>query len=265
MLSAGIYGLCFHTPPKQYALYMIPEQQESTWLYEAMAWLELNRKRVTTAGIVVLAVIVAGYIYFWMRGQAALRANQALLSLEARAAGEGKPAAAAADFLKVTGDHASTRAADRASFLAAGQLFREGKYAEAQSQFEQAAARDGSGLLAPMAALGIAASLDAQNKIDAALTAYQEVVTRYPDEPAAGRARLALAGLRESRGEWEQALKIYDDLAASRTAGQASMEASVKRESLLKLHPELVKTNATPSLAPVPAVGATNAPTPAAT
>jgi predicted negative regulator of RcsB-dependent stress response len=230
---------------------MQPEKQESTWLYEALAWFELNRTRVITAVVAGLGLIVAGYIYLWMRGQAELEANQTLLALRANA-GPNESAASAADFLKVAEAHASTRAADRAVLLAAGQLFRDGRYAEAQPHFEKLAASDRGGLLGPLAALGVAACLDAQDRVDAALPKYQSVVSDYPSHPVAARAKFAMALLQESRGEPTQALRLYDELMASPNAGRAAMEASVKREALLKQHPELATT--TPTVPAVPTV-----------
>jgi predicted negative regulator of RcsB-dependent stress response len=224
---------------------MHPEKQDTALVYEALAWLELNKKRVIAGGVVLLAVVVAGYVYTWMRSQTRLQANQALLELRT---GDnprtGTKAATPADFLKVAGEYPSTETAARARLLAAGGLFDGGKYAEALAEFKKAEQSDDSGLLAPIAALGVAASLDSLDKPEDALAAYQEVVTKYGDQPVATRARLAMAVLHESRNQPQQALKIYDDLASSRTAGRASMEAAMKRETLLKAHPELAPTNA---------------------
>ncbi|MCZ7640337.1 MAG: tetratricopeptide repeat protein [Verrucomicrobia bacterium] len=234
---------------------MQPEKQESTLLYEALAWFELNRTRVIAAVVVGLALVVAGYIYFWQRGQAELEANRALLALRVQA-GPNESAASAADFLKVAETHASSRAADRALLLAAGQLFRDGRYAEAQPQFEKVAASDRRGLLGPLAALGVAACLDAQDRVDAALAKYQAVASEYPNHPVAARAKFAMALLQEARGEPAQALRLYDELIASPNAGRAAMEASVKREALLKQHPELAVAAPTVPVVPTAPPGA---------
>lgn len=229
---------------------MHPERQESTWLYDALAWLEVHRKRLVTAGVVVLALIVAAYIYVWLRGEAELQANNALLALDPASRSTGKTGVGHDAFVQMAAQHGSSQSAVRALHLAAGELYRAGKYAEAQARFEEVAARDDTGLLAPMAALGVAACLDAQDKVDAALAAYQQVVAKYPEEPVAGRAQLAIAALHEARGQFAEALKMYDSLVASRTSGRAGMEASVKREALLKQHPELAAT-ITPAPLPV--------------
>lgn len=235
---------------------MTQKEQESAWLYEVWAWLEVNRKRVIVGAVGALVVVVIGYVLFWKRGQTELNADDALLSLRPTAAASGaKPAASPEDFLKVAAEHASTAAAERALLLAAGRFYDEGKYAEAQAQYEKALGHDASGLLAPLAALGVATSLDAQDKVDAAMAAYQAVVSKYPDSPAAADAKMAMAFLHESRNEPEQALKLYDEVAANRAAGRTAMEASTKREELLKVHPELAKTNTPVALpAAIPAV-----------
>ncbi len=241
---------------------MQPEPQQSAWLYEALAWLELNRKRVITGIVLVLAVIVAGYIFFWSRHQAEINANDALLALKpSTSASEDQKAAAAADFLRVAEAHSSSSVADRALLLAAGDLYREGRYAEAQTQFQKALDQDRSSALAPVAALGVAASLDAQNKVDEALAAYQAVVARYGEAPASARAKFAMALIHEGRNEPREALRIYDELTTSRKMGRASMEASIKRENLLKLHPELAPTNTTSVvLPPISVTAGTNVP-----
>jgi predicted negative regulator of RcsB-dependent stress response len=236
---------------------MQPEKQESTWLYEGLAWLELNRKLVIASLVVVLVVIVGAYIYHWNRRQAEVRANDALLALKPRTAADtGEKAAAAADFLSVAEQHTVGSTPERALILAAGELYRDGRYAEAQAAFQKARDHHPRGPLAASAALGIAASLDAQDQVDAALAAYQAVTRDYADSPASARAKFAL--------------KIYDELATAQKMGRASMEASVKRTALLKQHPELARSNAVVTLPPVnvlpnpdAAAGSAPAPTPA--
>ncbi len=229
---------------------MQPEKQESTWIYEAWAWAELHRRQLVLGAVGVLLLIVGGYVFFWFRGQNELQANHALLALTPAGRAEEKSGPGHEAFVQLAARYGSSQTAVRALLLAAGELYQAGKYAEARTRFEEVVVRDDTGLLAPMAALGVATCLDAEDKVDAAMTAYRQVIAKYPDDPVSGRARLALAALHEARGEFAEALKIYDSLQADRTAGRAAMEASVKRETLLRQHPELAPTTA-PAAPPV--------------
>jgi predicted negative regulator of RcsB-dependent stress response len=254
---------------------MQPESAESNWFYEALAWLEFNRKRVIVGAGVLLAAIIAVYVYDWHQGQKEAEANGALFALKGMTKPTAEEASASAlDLLKVARDHPETTAAERALLLAAGALFDQGKYAEAQTQFEAFLSRYGRGSLAPIAALGVAASLDSQDKVDAAMSAYQRVANQYPAEPVAARARLNTAILHESRNQSEQALRLYQELSKPGAVGGVAMDAAGRRQRLLQRHPELTPTNApakpTPSrvtLVPTPTnasgTGTLQAPRPA--
>jgi predicted negative regulator of RcsB-dependent stress response len=230
-------------------------------MYEALAWLELNRKRVVAAGVGLLALIVIGYVYLWLREGKEAQASQALLALKVTAAPEaGEKGASASDLLKVAADHGSTATAERAIWLAAGELYRQGRYAEAQPHFAKVLAADRRGLLAAMAALAVAACLDSQDKVDEALAAYGRVVADYPGTPSAGRAKLATATIHETRQQPQEALRLFDELSNARGFGSVSREAASRREALLKKHPELAKTVLPTVLSAAAATGVTNPP-----
>jgi predicted negative regulator of RcsB-dependent stress response len=223
---------------------MQSETTDSTRLYELLAWLELNRKRVILAACGVLTVIVLFYIFAWYREQHELQASHALLSLRTPRRGSAEPKTPApAEFLKVASDFGSTDAAQHATLLAAGAFFAEGKYAEAQSRFQSFLDRNSSSPLASIAALGVATCLDALDRPDAA-AAYQSVIDRFAEEAAAVQARLALAALYESQNRPEKALQIYDELGRQTGTGSGAIEASTRRERLLLHHPNLAPTNA---------------------
>ncbi len=246
---------------------MHPESSESTWIYEALAWIELNRKWLIGGGVVVLAIIVGGYIYDWHAKHVELEANKALFALESRAGGQDQPSPlSATDLLAIVSEHAGTSAAQRALLLAAGDMYAQGKYAESHAQFEKFVAQHSSSPLAPTAALGIASCLDAQDKLDQAIVAYQRLITRHPAEPAAARARLNLALIHETRNQPDQALRLYDELNKPNTYGAVATEASRRRERLLLKNPQLAPTNATATTTVVkPPARQSQSPTNAAT
>ncbi|MGC8990425.1 MAG: tetratricopeptide repeat protein [Verrucomicrobiia bacterium] len=220
---------------------MNPEPSESTWFYEALAWLELNRKQVIAGGLLVFATIVAGYVYDWHRKTTQREAERALFALKDRPGTEDSTRGpAASELLKVVESHPGTSAAQRALLLAASDLFDEQKYPEAQARFEQFIVNYNNSPLAPIAALRIASCLDAQDKIDEAMSAYQRVINQFPAEPAAARARLHLAIIHEQKNQPEQALRLYDELNKPNVFGSVAAEAANRRERLLRKHPELV-------------------------
>lgn len=239
---------------------MNPEPSESTWFYEALAWLELNRKQVIAGGLLVLAIIVAGYVYDWHRKTTQREAERALFALKDRPGTEDSTRGPAAnDLLKVVESHPGTSAAQRALLLAASDLFDEQKYPEAQAKFEKFIANYSNSPLAPIAALGIASCLDAQDKVEEAMSAYQRVINQYPTEPAAARARLHLAIIHEQKNQPQQALRLYDELNKPNVFGSVAAEAANRRERLLRKHPELVAATQSAASSSSPASSAQRA------
>jgi predicted negative regulator of RcsB-dependent stress response len=239
---------------------MQSETTDSTRLYELLAWLEMNRKRVISIACLVLSVIVLFYIFSWYREQHELKASHALLSLHSsRRASTDATATSPADFLKVASGFSSTAAAKHALLLAAGAFYTDAKYSDAQTQFQRFLDQQPRSPLASVAALGIAACLDALDHPNEATAAYQNVIDRYPEDAAAIQARLALAALHETQNRPEKALQIYDELGRQTGTSSGASDAAARRERLLQQHPNLAATN------PVPATAKTNpAATPAA-
>lgn len=229
---------------------MSRETTESSWLYELLAWVEVNRKRLIVAGISLIVVIMAIYVYVWMRGQTQLEASRALYSLKPPTQRDTNQVATPADYLKVAHAFPDTSAGQQALLLAAVHLFGNGHYAQAQAQFQAFLDQYSSSPFASTAALGVATCLDAQNKVSQARQAYQSVLDHYPNDAATIRAKFALAALDESQNKPEQALQIYDELNQPQRYPAAAMEANVRRQRLLQIHPDLATTNAPPSVKP---------------
>ena len=236
-----------------------------------LAWLEVHKWQIAVAAAVVAIAVGAVVIYSSYRQERELQANTALLKAQRAAdqqATDQRPSAER--LLQVASDFGGTEAANRALLLAGRALFDAGKFAEASRQFEAFLRDSGGSSLAPSAAFGIAACLDAQGKTNEAVAAYQGVQTTYPNSSPATQARLALAGLFEAGKDYAQAVKLYSELS---TPGQPSawgLEAGMRRENLLRLHPELAVTNAPALTPPVSAaasgglLSATSSPSPTA-
>jgi len=233
---------------------MHPDTTDSTRFYEMLAWLELHKKQVLIGTGCLVALGMGLYVYAWSRDQAERAGSKALLALRAVASGnEDKPVAPASEFLKVAREHDATSAGERALLLAAGSLFADSKYAEAQQQFEQFLRQYAGRPLAPIAQFGVASCLDALDQTNAAMAAYRKVIASYPNDAVADRAKLGLASLHEASNQPDQALKIYDELRKPATLSGAANEATLRREVLLRKHPNLAPTNAPAALAALPA------------
>jgi predicted negative regulator of RcsB-dependent stress response len=230
---------------------MSSEALEKSHGVEFLAWLEVNKWRLV---VVATAVAVLGggtAIYRSYRQERETQASTALFKAQREAArpSPGQPASAE-PFLRVATNFSGTEAASRALLLAAQALFEGGKYAEASQQFEAYLRESGASAFAPSAAFGLAACLDAQGKTNEAVAAYQGVLTRYPGSGTANQAKLALAGLFEAQKEFAEAVKLYSELSTPAQPSAWGIEAGMRREELLRLHPELAPTNAPPPAVP---------------
>jgi tetratricopeptide (TPR) repeat protein len=227
---------------------MSSEMTGSVGLYDLLAWLEENKKRLilAAAGLVVVGSGIS--IYRYNKAQTELAASQALLALRLPLnASENAPPPEASSFLKIAQAHPSTTAAQRALLLAAGTLFAEGKYAEARTQFEDFLQRYGNHPLAPSALYGKAAALESEWKADEALRTYQDVLSRYPQAWLLAETRLAVARIHEARKQPQLAIQMYEEITRTNLMSSVSGEAMTRKERLLEKHPELAKTIAPPT------------------
>jgi predicted negative regulator of RcsB-dependent stress response len=236
---------------------MSSETTGSTGLFEFLAWLEENKKRLATAFVIAIVAGFAIYIYRWKSQQTELAANEALLKLRTPSAGEKIPSPPAAEYLKIASEYSSTDAAERALLLGAGTLFTESKFPEAQVQFERFLKDHSNHSLASAAAYGRAASLEAQGKSDDALTAYQGVLSQFPQSSVVTDARFAIARLFEGKKQPEMALRTYEEMTRTNSYSGKNTEALMRKELLLAKYPELAKANTN-----TPAISMTNSPAP---
>ncbi|MHB8522729.1 MAG: tetratricopeptide repeat protein [Limisphaerales bacterium] len=224
---------------------MSSEVTESSGFYEFLAWLEINKKRLIVAAIVLAVAGLGIATYRWQASQREEAAYAALFRLGAPMAPVDNAAAPSASaYLKVANEYVHTRAGEQALLLAAGDLFKSGDYAEARVQFEKFLNQYHDSTFAPAAVFGVASALDALNRTDEAQKAYQDLTLRHSTSPIAPQAKLALAGLFESKKQPEQALKLYDELVQSTPPTAWASEARARREELLRQHPNLIKVEA---------------------
>ncbi|MBI5800301.1 MAG: tetratricopeptide repeat protein [Verrucomicrobia bacterium] len=227
-----------------------------------MAWLETHKLHLVYAGAAALAVWLAAFTYSHVRAGQEAAANAALAALSKPADRTGKQVQPpASDYLKVAEQHAGTRAGERALLFAADRLFTEGKYPEAKARFEKYLAANATGPAAAVALLGIAACQEAAGEVDKSIATHQQVLAEHGSSPEAHPARLALGLLHELKNQPDQALRLYDEVLRAKPVSVWRMEAEMRREQLLRRHPQLAL--GTPSAAPaLPAVvaPATNAP-----
>ncbi len=232
---------------------------ESVGFYEFLAWLEVNRKRLITAAVAIALTGFAISLFVHMKREKEKEASAALLKVgSALASGEKTSPPAPSDFLAIADKYSGTRAAERATILAADAMFNENRYNEAMAQFQKFQSQFSGSKLIPTAAIGIAACLESLDRLDEATKAYQDVAARYPNEPVAAQANYSLGRIFELKKQPAQALKSYND-ASGRTARSmwAAMAGEMK-ESLLLKHPQLA-TNEVKAPAMAPVLEATNA------
>jgi TolA-binding protein len=250
------------------------EPARETDVYDLLAWLEVNKRKV--AGVALAAVVAGFIIYTWsyMKGQKDLKASTALLDLRpSMATSTNNPPVPASSFDKVAAEYPGTSAAERAELLAATALFTEGKYPDAQTRFSKFVNDHPQSPWGSEAQYGVAAALEAQSKTNEALNAYQQVITAYGTSSVAGDAKLAQARIYEEQQKPEQALRLYNELLPTGSAAgrmPARSEAFSKREALYKQFPYLntnkpLSTVTGPSTLTPPVKTTNNAPSPAGT
>ena len=170
-------------------------------VYDLLAWLEVNKKKVAIAAVALVVVGFGIATIRHLRTEKELNASGQLLALRAtlNPATNAVPTQPSA-FLKVAENFSGTSASERARLLAATALFTEGKYSEAEREFSAFTKNYAGSLWGGTAAYGVAAAQEAQNKPEA-LASYQSVATAYANFAVGDEAKLALARIHESRDE----------------------------------------------------------------
>ena len=255
MLRTGCadFKLAFRVVARKTARsFMDTNIEETPAIFNAMAWLEKNKKQVVFGliGVAVIAVIVASSNASKRQKEenAGQELSRALLSPLLNRTSQ---ADSADGFLKIASANAGTQAGQQALLLAGGALYGGGKFAEAQAAFERFAREHSGSELAPQALYGVGAALAAQGKLDEAGKSYKESVDRYPNSQVAKQARYSLAGVLNTQGKLEQAATLYEEVARADQGSSLGNEAAQRADEIRAKLPAIVP--------PAPAV-ATNTP-----
>ncbi len=240
---------------------MQPEETQSNWQIEALTWFETHKLHLAYAGAAALAVWLAAFTYQHVRAGKEAEANSALAALHKPADRNGKQTPpSAGEYLKVAEQHAGTPAASRALLFAADRFFSEGKPAEAKARFEQFLAAHAASPMAAVALMGVAACQEAAGEADKAMASYQQLLTQHGGAPEAHPARLALGLLHEQKQQPDQALRLYDEVSRAKPVTVWRMEAEMRRDLLLRQHPQLAGAVSSAASASTVVAPATNAP-----
>jgi TolA-binding protein len=215
--------------------------EETPALFNAMAWLEKNKKQV------VLGVFIIGAVALFMaysnasKREREEKAGQALSrALLAPLLNRASQADSAEGLLKVATDNSGTQAGQQALLLAGGALYTGGKFVEAQAAFERFSREHSASELAPQALYGVGAALAAQGKLDDAGKSYKEVVDRHPNSQVAPQARYSLAGVLNTQGKLEQAATIYEEVARGDQGSSLGNEAAQRADEIRAKLPAVV-------------------------
>jgi predicted negative regulator of RcsB-dependent stress response len=235
---------------------MNSETQETAGLYDLLAWLEINKKRLMIGAAAVTVIGIAISFFVWRGHQQEIAANAELLNLGLPITmGEKEtPPPSATAFLKLANDYSGTKTSEKALLLAATAFFDEGRYQDALTNFKKIQTDLRGSELAGIASLGVAACLDATDKLDEAIAAYLNVSRDYPT--LAMQAKLSLARLYEAKKQPEQAFRSCNEVAMATTSSAWADDARQYREQLVQKYPQAAAlmaarlTNSAPVLAP---------------
>lgn len=234
--------------------------QREADIYDLVAWLEVNKKKIAVAAILLTVLGFGVATVRYMKEKKELSASSELLALKPSiSTPTNQTPAQASAFSKVAQDFSGTAAAERAQLFAASTLFTEGKYAEAHSAFSKFLTDHPESPWSATASYGMAAAQQAQGKTNEALAAYQGVASKYPNSSVADDARLAMAAMYEAQKQPEQALRLYNELMPQGAMVSGRSEAYMRREALFRDYPHLDTNRANLNL-PATQPGGTNQP-----
>jgi len=231
-------------------------------IWTLWAWVEKNRKAVTTTVCVTAGVALIGGVVVWQQNRKTVAAGEALTdAMVANAFVRGGAPTTPEKLLQLANDYSGTGAAARAVYQAATALFTDGKYAEAHTQFQRFVSEYAENPFVPQAMYGLAACLEAQGKTDEAFKAYKNLADRFKTAGVGLGATAAVGRILESQGKLTEALPLFEEVARNDANGMLGSEARVRAAEIQqKLPPPTVTPVSAPIVSPAPVVTATNTP-----
>jgi predicted negative regulator of RcsB-dependent stress response len=221
---------------------MTPESTGSHNQSDRVAlWLDANKKNLIGIVVIAFVAVVASSYMSHAKKQQLEAANEAMFSAAPPRfmAGMEEQEPDVEALQKVAKDFSSMPTAQQVALLAADALYSIGDFAGALKAFQQITKDYPNGLDKFTAEYGVASSQDALGETDEAIQSYQRIVDSYKNDRRVHLARLSLGRLLEDAGRSADALAAYDAIVDSDLLNGWKTEASLRREVLIKAHPEL--------------------------
>jgi predicted negative regulator of RcsB-dependent stress response len=221
---------------------MTPESTGSHNQSDRVAlWLDANKKNLIGIVVIAFVAVVASSYMSHAKKQQLEAANEAMFSAAPPRfmAGMEEQEPDVEALQKVAKDFSGMPTAQQVALLAADALYSKGDFAGALKAFQQITKDYPNGLDKFTAEYGVASSQDALGETDEAIQSYQRIVDSYKNDRRVHLASLSLGRLLESAGRSADALAAYDAVVDSDLLNGWKTEASLRREALIKAHPEL--------------------------
>lgn len=204
-------------------------------------WLDANKKYIIGIVVIAFVAVVASSYMSHAKKQRLDAANKAMFAAAPPRfmAGVEEKEPDVDALIKVARDFSGTPTAQQVALLAADALYDKGDFVGALKAFQQIIKDYPNGLDNFTAEYGAAASQDALGETEAAIQSYQRIVDTYKNDRRVHLARLSLGRLLDEAGRSADALAVYDAIVESDLLNGWKTEASLRRETLVKAHPEL--------------------------
>lgn len=164
---------------------------------------EQHRQKIMVAGLAVLAVVAAAFLWHRRKIELAESASASLATAYDSAALE-----------RVIQTYPGQPVVPIALLRLADVQFRSGQYAEAAAAYQKFLAQFSSHSLANLAKLGMAGCEEAQGNFESAKARYEQLVISDTSGHTTLTAKMGAARCAEALGQTQQARQLYEELLA---------------------------------------------------